>query len=192
MSAAFNTPQTPSAIYRRVLGDVWSQLPEPVRLAHSVGRTLHGRFRISHGTRWLAGRLARWSGLPDASEDAKTELRITDEGGRERWERHFEDVAFTTEQWVSANRHLIERFNGWELEFALHAEGSALVYVQRRARLRLGRLRIRVPLLVAPRVRAKETGIGATRVRVEVNVSLPLIGLLIAYDGHLEVAVQTP
>jgi len=113
-------------------------------------------------------------------------LRIASEGSGQRWERHFDDETFTTKQWADGGR-LVERFGTWELCFDLRVEAEALRYVQRGARLCLGKFRLRVPPAWAPLVSAKETGDGTERVLVTVTVTLPVVGSLIAYDGYLDV-----
>jgi len=174
-------------LYQRVLGDDWWVLAEPVRRAHSVGEEKRGCFRVSHGEGWLARQLARWSRLPQPANAAETQLKITSEGAGQRWERRFDGHAFTTRQWAEDGIHLVERFRSWELHFELQVAEKALRYVQSGARLCLGRLRLPLPLALAPRVSARETCDGPERVRVAVTVSLPLVGLLIAYEGFLEV-----
>jgi len=114
-------------------------------------------------------------------------LRIDSERSGQRWERHFDDETFTTKQWADGSGRLVERFGAWELCFDLRVEEQSLRYVQRGARLWLGTFRLRVPLAWAPLVSAKETGDGPERVLVTVNITLPLVGSLIAYDGHLDV-----
>ncbi len=173
-------------LYQRVLGNDWWALAEPVRRAHAVGEESRGCFRVSHGEGWLARQLARWSHLPQPANAASTVLKIHEEGAGQRWERRFDGHAFTTRQWAEDGRHLVERFRSWELHFELQVAEGTLSYVQRRARLRLGRLRLPLPLALAPCVSARETCDGPERVRVAVTVTLPLVGVLIAYEGFLD------
>jgi hypothetical protein len=113
-------------------------------------------------------------------------LRIVAEKTGQRWERHFECDELTTRQWAEGD-HLIERFGPWELCFDLRVEDAALCYVQRGARLCFGRFRLPLPLACVPLVSAQESCDGSARVKVGVTVTLPLVGLLIAYDGYLNV-----
>ena len=175
-----------SDLYPQVLGEAWWTLDESVRRAHATDKDRHGCFRVAHGTNWLARRLVCWSCLPREAKAAQVRLRISSEGTAQLWERHFDDETFTTKQWADGG-NLIERFGSWELCFDLRVETGALRYVQRRARLCLGAFRLRVPLRWAPLVSAKEAGDGPDRVLVTVSVTLPLVGSLIAYDGHLDV-----
>ena len=176
----------PCDLYPRILGRAWNELAGAVRSAHMVGGEKRGRFRVRHGESFVARRLARWSRLPRADDDARVVLRVRADGDGERWERHFGADALTTAQWAS-DGCLVERFDCWELRFALRVIDGALVYEQCGARLCLGPVRVPVPLVCAPRVRAREESEGSDRVHVRVTVTLPCFGLLIAYDGHLAV-----
>jgi len=74
--------------------------------------------------------------------------------------------------------------------FELQVEDAMLCYVQRAACLCFGAWRLSLPQLCAPRVSATEKSEGAGQVRVAVTVTLPLVGLLVAYDGHLDVGTR--
>ena len=175
------------ALYPQILGEAaWNELAGSIRSAHRVGDEKHGRFRVTHGRSRLARQSIRWSKLPRATDDAHVVLKIHAEEDRERWERHFDGDSFTTLQSASGGR-LVERFDCWELHFALSVLDRALVYEQCGARLCLGPMRLPVPLIFAPRVRASEKGDGPARVTIHVTVTLPLVGLLIAYEGYLDV-----
>ena len=173
-------------LYQQVLGERWWALTELVRRAHEAGEERRGHFLVSNGDRWVAKRLARWSRLPRSANAAATRLKITVEGTAQLWERQFGSDAFTTKQWMGDGGRLVERFGAWELSFDLHVEQEALYYVQRCTRLCVGRLRLRLPPTCAPLVSASEASDGPDRVRVTVTVTLPLFGLLVGYDGFLE------
>jgi hypothetical protein len=82
---------------------------------------------------------------------------------------------------------LAERFGALELRFRLQARGGSLVYVHHDTAWLLGRLRLRIPPAWALHVEAREDPAGPRRVIVSVRCTLPRIGLLIAYDGIIEV-----
>ena len=180
-----------SELYREVLGKDWLALTENIRLAHSVGREMNGTFRIAYGTGWLAKQLARRSPLPCAAAAADTRLTIFADDDGERWERRFDGAAFTTRQWQGRHGQLVERFGEWELHFKLRVEAGNLFYQPSGARLCLGAWHIPMPLACAPNVFAKEMSDGVARVLVSVRVTLPLVGLLITYEGHLNVTGET-
>jgi hypothetical protein len=179
-----------SELYPQVLGNIWWRLHESIRSAHSIGTEIRGSFCISHGERRLAKLLARWSHLPQSKVSADTRLRILPESTGERWERRFDDAAFTTRQWQDGEL-LVERFREWEMYFKLREENGGLYYDQCAARLCLGALRLPLPRFCAPAVQAKETFDGVSRVLVSVTVKLPLVGILISYEGHLDVRKVT-
>jgi hypothetical protein len=176
-----------SKLYSEVLGKDWLALSENIRCAHSVGEETNGIFRITHGTGWAAKKMARWSDLPQAAIAAGTRLKIFSEDSGERWERQFDGKAFTTRQWKGKDGFLVERFGEWELYFKLRVKEGNLFYDQSRARLCVGALHIPIPLAYGPRVVAKEMHDSGARVRVSVIVTLPLVGLLISYEGYLNV-----
>lgn len=176
-------------LYPKILGKTWNQLPASIQSAHSVGDEKRGLFRVTHGGNPVTRLLARLSGLPPQADSTPVLLKIirTEENEGERWERRFGGSGgFTTFQWA-AGGELVERFDCWELHFALRVVGQTLVYEPCGARLCLGPLRIPAPRTFAPCVEATEESDGPHRVHVRVRVTLPLVGLLIAYDGHLEV-----
>jgi hypothetical protein len=173
-------------LYPRLLGTAWDELEGTIRAAHRAGDEKRGRFRITHGTSFLARQLARLARLPTNAESAEVVLSIHNDRGRETWERRFDADAFTTVQWVS-DGCLVERFGNWELRFALRVSEGALLYEQSGARFCLGPLSLPVPLPCAPRVWAREEASGSGQVHVHVTVTLPCIGPLITYDGLLDV-----
>lgn len=179
-----------SALYSRLLGGEWAKLDECVRWAHSNGVEKRGMFRITHGTGWLARSAVRSSHLPQAANVVETRLKIITDDVGERWERSFNGEMFTTQQWAAGGM-LVERFGAWELRFALRVEQGALVYEQRGARFCAGSLRLPMLLACAPFVEAREWFDNKARVRVTVKVTLPIVGLLIAYDGHIIVKTKT-
>lgn len=174
----------PCDFYPQILGDAWWKLPGAVRSAHVVGGEKRGRFRVTHGKGYIARWLIGWSQLPQDDDNVQVVLKLFADGERQRWERRFGADDFTTTQWA-ANGCLVERFGCWELRFALRVIDGALVYEQCGARVCIGPIRVPVPLVCAPRVRAREEADGSDRVHVHVSVTLPCLGLLIAYDGHL-------
>jgi len=177
-------------LYARVLGSAWHELAPPVRAVHSPGAETRGEFHIVHGPRRIAAMLARWSGLPRPAARASTQLRIVDDGTRQRWERTFDGRPFITTQWAGVPGCLLmERIGSWEIAFRLRvSDDGALHYEQTRARFRLGPLRL--PLPFSPRVTASETPESPARVSISVQVRLLLVGQLIAYHGWL--AVEPP
>jgi hypothetical protein len=146
-----------------------------------------GTFAVRRGASLAARLLARVLGLPEAGEAVPLLLSVEPRAdGGERWRRSFAGKDFVTEQREHAGPLMAERTGPFELLYRLDAEGGALVYRQEGAALRAGRLRVRLPRLLAPRVEARER---AARegggVLVSVCVTAPLIGLLVEYEGRV-------
>jgi len=81
---------------------------------------------------------------------------------------------------------LVERLGIVEMLLRLKVVGGALSYQTGGAALRLGSLRIPIPHRLSPYVMAWEKAVGDTnRIHVTVDVTLPLLGRLMAYDGIL-------
>ena len=71
-----------------------------------------------------------------------------------------------------------------ELRFRLEVRDGGLIYHPAGAALRLGWLRIPLPRWLAPTVTALESPAEAPgQTVVSVRVSLPILGLLISYEG---------
>jgi hypothetical protein len=71
-------------------------------------------------------------------------------------------------------------------------EQGALGYVPAGVRLRLGPARVPLPGWLSPRATARETAAETGRIGVHVMVTLPRMGLLIAYDGQVQVVDRLP
>jgi hypothetical protein len=180
-------------LYARIMGDGWAQLAEPVRLVHVAQSAVRARgsLHIEHGRRFLARFLASMLRLPRPGDEVETRLVVTARAGVEHWERRFNGHRFTTHQYESNERGLAERFGVLEFRFHLEASGGALIYAQRDVALLIPFVGLRIPATFAPRVEAREEPAGPRHIRVGVRVTVPGAGLLIAYDGILDVG-DTP
>ena len=73
-----------------------------------------------------------------------------------------------------------------ELRFRLEVVGGALSYKTISAALCFGSLQVPLPHWLSPCITAWERPVGdRDRIHVSVDVELPLVGRLIAYDGML-------
>jgi hypothetical protein len=80
----------------------------------------------------------------------------------------------------------MERLGIVEMLLRLKVGGGELSYQTVSAAMRLGPLRIPLPNRLSPYVTAWEKAVGDTnQIHVSVDVTLPLLGRLIAYDGIL-------
>jgi hypothetical protein len=175
-------------LFRQILGDNWDRLDERIQRFHDVTSTLQaaGGFRIRHGKIWPT-RLLRWLlSLPAAGDAVDVRLMVTRQGDREHWARQFAGQPFDSFLWRRPNGLLAEKMGPWEFRFRLANDGGALVYHPVGARFCLGPIRIPVPRWCAPRVVASErSSCENGGVDCSVEVHLPSLGLLIAYDGTI-------
>ena len=186
--AAETTSGARAGLYERLVREGWGGLDESVRRLHACGREgarAAGTFTVRRGTSRAARLLARLLGLPQSGEAVPLLLSVTPLGGGERWHRSFAGHDFITEQREhEAGPLLAERAGPFETFFRLTAEGGALAYRSEGASLRAGRLRLRLPRRLAPRVEASERACeDGGGVQVSVRVTSPFVGLLIEYEG---------
>ena len=177
-------------LYARLVGGAWESLPEPLRRLHPPASSVRGagRFDVRHGRRLTARLLARLTRLPAEGQGVAVVLTVEPEGaGGERWQRTFDGRPFITHQRERPPGLLADRAGPVEMYFRMEADGGALVYRRAGVALRLGPLRVPLPRALAPRVEAREWAeAGDPRVRVRVSVSAPLVGLLVDYEGRIE------
>ncbi len=89
-------------------------------------------------------------------------------------------------QFERADGLLAERIGFVEMRFRLQVVGGVLTYQTTSAALRLGALHVPLPYWFSPRVTALERPAGeGDQIDVSVEVRLPLLGCLIAYEGKL-------
>ena len=170
-----------AGLYERLVREGWGGLEEPVRVLHARSRAT-GTFAVRRGAGRLARVVARLLSLPESGAAVPLLLTVTPHAGGERWHRSFAGRAFVTEQREHAGSLLAERTGPFEMLFRLTAEGGALAYRQEGAALRAGRLKVRLPHALAPRIEAWERADGPG-VLVSVRVTAPLVGPLIEYEG---------
>jgi uncharacterized protein DUF4166 len=160
---------------------------------HGSHAAMHarGRMQIEHGVHPFARLLAWMLRLPRPSVACDTRLIVTALGDEERWERTFNDRRIQTRQYICDDT-LAERFGVLEFRFRLEASDGSLVYVQRDAALLCLPVRVRIPMVWAPHIEAREDPAGPRRIQVGVRVALPGVGLLIAYSGLVEIEEPQP
>jgi hypothetical protein len=177
------------ALYRRLIGERWPELAESLRafLDTTEPRWFRGRVRIERSANRIAGMVARLLGLPRPGESVPAELLIIPERGREIWRRTFGDRTLITRQGAGAGGVLIERYGLLEFSFVLRIENGDLHFDQAEATIRLARFRLRIPEWISPRVSAVCKGVaGLDRTHARVQITVPLIGTVLAYDGDFE------
>ncbi|GII86076.1 hypothetical protein Ssi03_40660 [Sphaerisporangium siamense] len=132
--------------------------------------------------------------LPRTRAAAPARVRVVRSGSagglKERWVRRIEGRALVSVQ-TRAGERAWERHGPLEIRTRTTLSGQGVEVVQEEAVLRAGRLRLRVPDRLAPRVAARawvepeDRARRPPRFHVEVRVTLPVAGRVLTYRGHL-------
>src|SRR5262249_24081788 len=130
--------------------------------------------------------MARLARLPAAGEAVDVRLQVTAQEEGEEGRRTFAGRPLVSMQYDRGAGLLVERLGTMEMLLRLEVVGGAFRYQTVSAALRLGSLRIRLPYRLSPYVTAWEKAVGDTnQIHVSVDVTLPLLGRLVGYDGIL-------
>jgi hypothetical protein len=176
------------SLYAELLGDAWPRLAAPVRRLHGGGARVEGVFRVRHGAGWLARFLASVFRMPRACERVIVKLAVERRGEQEIWTRAFGEHPVRTVQWARGGL-MLEALGPVICIFRLREEGAALVFDQIGARFGGPRFAVPLPRFLAPFVVGRsEAGAGVhAGVKVDVRIHAPGVGLLVAYEGDVEV-----
>lgn len=172
-----------ATVFQQVLGAEFYHLAPEVKQLHArQGEFVYrGRTRIVRGSGWLS-RLCGWATrLPPAMDDADTTVRFTAMPGHEVWQRQFADARMRSRLW-SEDGLLCERLGAVRFGFHLYRKDTALHWAVHRVHL-FGL--IPLPAHWFDAVRSREF-VENGRYRFDVQARLPLAGLLVRYEGHLE------
>lgn len=174
------------ALYRRLLGERFEELPAQVQALHDVTAqvTWAGRADVERGKSITTRLLATVLGLPPAGRDLPLSVTFTPLGEAESWTRTFGSKPFTSTQ-SAARSQLHERVGPVVLRMTLQPDATGLSLALVGARL----FGVPVPRPLLPLVRTRESECGG-RYRFEVEAVMPVLGLLVRYDGWLERAAR--
>src|SRR5215475_217877 len=179
------TPPPGEPLYRRILGDAYPLLPQPIQVMHDFKRdlTAAGVASVERGKSLLSRLLAWIMGLPPAGEDVSVKVTFSVDDGREHWQRDFAGKRFASTQQEGQGRNarlVCERFGPINFAMALVIESERLRLVLRRWSI----FGVALPLWLGPRSNAYEH-VEDGRFRFHVEVSHPLTGLIVRYRGWL-------
>ncbi|MCW0197298.1 SDR family oxidoreductase [Sphingopyxis sp.] len=182
----FREEQPGAPIYRRILGTAFDQLPPRVRALHDsmAPRAWSGEARVERGRGLLARLAAAIVGFPKAADAVPVTVTFTPEGTAERWTRNFGGKSFASLQSAGTGRNdylLVERFGPAAFAMALVVDGGRLRLVPRRWTL----FGLPMPRALMPGGPSFETEIDG-KFHFNVEIRLPLAGLVVAYRGMLE------
>jgi hypothetical protein len=172
-------------LYPRAFGAQWASLSAPLRRFFESTRPFSGAFEVRSGG-WLGRMLRAILRMPAPGPRVPVRLLVEPTAGGEVWRRRFRDRRLDSAQRADGEL-VVDRFGATEVAFALEAgeRGTGMSMRQVSTSLRLGRLRIPLPRVLAPRVTGAmhDLAPGDGRVHVTVRVVAPLVGLIISYEG---------
>lgn len=171
------------SIYERVMGDNYSKLASPVQRFHRLtGRhELHGWVVSEPPASPLAKLLAVLLGTPTRASNGLIRFELDAQSSQEVWTRHFPSKTMASTL-TREGLGVVEQLGASRLTFDLAAFEGKLV-------MRLKALRffgVPCPSWLMPEVVGEESDVNG-RLHFRVRASLPFIGLVAGYQGHLVV-----
>ena len=172
----------PPTLFQQALGAAFFNLPETLRRLHGVRGTARyaGIASIERGRGLLARLCARIAGLPKAMRDAPTTVEFVVDASGETWRRDFGGTRMQT-RLAFKDGLLRERLGPLQFRYHLHPGGEALWWQVAGGRA-CGLLPLPAGWFEGVRCRECERD-GRYAFLVEAN--LPLIGLVVRYEGWL-------
>ncbi len=173
-------------LYRQVLGDAFDTLPKQVQHLHNsvATRKWVGQAKVRRGRGLLSKLIGAIIGFPKTADMVPVSVVLSPENGGERWTRNFGGKEFSSLQKLGTgkNNYLItERFGMVVVALDLVIKKDRLYLVPRRWSL----LGIPLPTALLPGGQSFETQ-RSGRFNFDVEITVPLIGLIAAYQGELE------
>lgn len=172
-------------LYRRLLGDAWSSLPEPLRAMHDLAgrQSADGKATVQRGNGMLARLIAGVFGFPESGRDVPVTVEFERRGDAEIWRRSFAGRSFLSHQSAGAGRSdrlIVERFGPFAFALAVVSEGHRLRLVLRR----WGFCGVPLPLWLGPVSDSYEHSADG-RFHFHVAIAHRLTGPIVRYSGWL-------
>ncbi|WEN15891.1 DUF4166 domain-containing protein [Rhodanobacter sp. AS-Z3] len=185
------TSSAPPALFPHLLGDeTWRQLPRAVQAMHGGAQLLQasGMADITGDPRLPARWLRRLLGLPPPGPAQTLTLTIERHGGSEVWTRHFVGRQMRSRLGRRAGSTLLyEQLGPARLGFALHRDGDAIDWQLRSVHF----LGLPCPSALCGQLLSRSTARDG-RYHFRIDVRLPWLGQLVAYQGWLEPSHNEP
>ena len=186
----FRTEVPADPLYRSILGSAFDALPTRLRELHGrkAARRWTGSAEVRRGSGLLAKLVAALVGFPKAGADVPVTVSFVPKNGTECWTRRFGDRPFSSVQSCGSGRDrhlLVERFGPVSFALALIIQAGRLFMVPRRWSL----MGIPMPRFLLPTGKSFEEERNG-QFCFDVEISMPVLGLIVAYRGRLQPAVS--
>ena len=172
-------------LFRRVMEERFDRMPAVTQRLHR-GRpaiVAKGEAAVSGSPGALGGVIARLFGFPTREGSVPIEVVIEARDGCEYWTRYFGGTAMRSTMRKGAAGLIEESFFLFTGAMRLEERTDGLDMV-----LVAGRLgRVPIPRMLLPRIRATERVDAEGRHVFDVEIGLPVLGRLVAYNGWLAV-----
>jgi hypothetical protein len=174
-----------ATLYRHILASAYDDLPPAIRQMHDFAgaMTARGTAEIDRGRGLLARLACAIIGFPRAGRSVPVEVTFRRGDGEETWTRSFAGKRFSSTQSEGRGRSgglLTEWFGPLAFAMALVVKEGRLHLVPRRWSF----LGLPMPRSLVPRGLAYESEENG-RFHFYVEISLPLVGLVVRYRGWL-------
>ena len=139
---------------------------------------------MKRGNGMTARIIGYFIGFPEAGADVPISVAFSPEGSGERWTRNFGGKIFSSLQTLGRGKNaylLIERFGMITVSLALVVDENRLFLIPRRWSC----FGIPLPKFALPRGKSFESEVGGV-FKFDVEISAPMIGLIVAYHGTLK------
>jgi len=173
----------PLSLYQHVMGADFDRLPAPLQAFHTLAgaHVLSGWVEVGAPESWPAKVLAWCIGAPQVTQKGPIRFELQAEGRSEVWTRHFPAKTMRSRLTLVDGR-IVERLGAARLGFELSGTPQKLEMQL----VRLHFLGVPCPRWLMPAIVAEETA-SEGRLHFEIRASLPLVGVVTRYRGHLEV-----
>ena len=176
------------SMYERVMGRGFSRLASSIQRFHRLeGRhELHGWVTTEAPASRLAMLLAKLLGTPTRAGSGPIRFELHAQADQEIWTRHFPHRTMASALRGEGQR-IVERLGAARLSFHLTESGGTLTM----RLMAMHFMGIPCPAWLMPLVVAEENG-AEDKLHFKVGASLPLVGRVTGYSGHLEVPAEEP
>lgn len=172
-------------LFGRVLGQAFLTMPPVTQKLHR-GRPAviaKGEAAVAGASNFIGRLLARLFDLPREASRVPVRVVIESRDGREYWTRFFDGRPMRSVMERVGDGLIEERFGAVAIRMKLVARPDGLDMIRHSGHWGF----VPLPDFLLPRITAEERTDEGGRHRFDVEISLPLIGRLVAYRGYLVV-----